>query len=292
MKVDQDTILRSKEVARLIEISLSEDLASAGDVTTNALVPPEREVEAMIIARRPCTVSGVSVAAAVFSALDSEIICSALVEDGSNASADQTIMTIRGRARPILAGERIALNFMQRMIGIATRTAFFSAIAGKYGVKVLDTRKTTPGMRILEKYAVLCGGGDNHRRGLYDMVLIKDNHRSLWKTEKSHSLADAVRQARRNSPGIPVEIEVENESELLDALAGKPDWILLDNMSPSQLRRCVELCGGKAGLEASGGITQETFESVAETGVDAISLGCLTHSVTAADLSLEMEHLR
>jgi len=194
-------------------------------------------------------------------------------------------MCITGKARAILAGERTALNFMQRLTGIATLTARFVARVKPYGTRILDTRKTTPNWRILEKYAVRCGGGCNHRMGLYDQVLIKDNHRRLW---GGRDLAEAVHMARRRCPGVSVEMEVESEAELERALASRPDWILLDNMTPKRLRRCVRLGRGCCPMEASGGITLGNVRAVAATGVQAISLGCLTHSAPAADLSLEI----
>ena len=157
--------------------------------------------------------------------------------------------------------------------------------------RILDTRKTTPGLRRLEKYAVACGGGTNHRMGLYDMALIKDNHRAVLRQAGIASLAAAVERVRRHAPGLPVEIEVENESELTDALNGKPDWILLDNMPADQLRRCVAICARRCPLEASGGVTLENVAEIAATGVDAISIGGLTHSAAAVDLSLELEAL-
>ena len=197
-------------------------------------------------------------------------------------------MTIRGSARSILTAERTALNFLQRMSGIATLTSVFVDKARRHGVMILDTRKTTPTLRILEKYAVLCGGGRNHRFGLFDRFLIKDNHRRLWGHGQAARLGDAVHQARKRFPGLPVEVEVESEAELRSALDGKPEWILLDNMAPARLRCCVKICAGRSRLEASGGINLRNISRVAATGVDAVSLGCLTHSAPAADLSLEI----
>ena len=194
-------------------------------------------------------------------------------------------MRITGKARAILAGERTALNFLQRLTGIATLTARFVEQVKPHATRILDTRKTTPTWRTLEKYAVRCGGGTNHRMGLYDQVLIKDNHRRLW---GARDLAEAVHMARRRCPGVPVEVEVETEAELERALAARPDWILLDNMTLRRLRRCVRLCRGRCPLEASGGITLANVKAVAAAGVQAISLGCLTHSAPAADLSLEI----
>jgi nicotinate-nucleotide pyrophosphorylase (carboxylating) len=196
-------------------------------------------------------------------------------------------MTVEGPVRGILTAERTALNFLQRMSGIATLTRRFVERAGP-SVAILDTRKTTPTLRVLEKYAVLCGGGQNHRFGLYDRCLIKDNHRRLWRKGGAARLDQAVREARRRFPDREVEVEVENEAELRSALKAGPEWVLLDNMTPAQMKRCVRICDGRVLIEASGGITLKNVAQVAATGVDAISLGCLTHSAPAADLSLEI----
>jgi len=231
-------------------------------------------------------VAGQAVARAVFREVDAELIYTVEAPDGQDAGRDQVIASIEGRARAVLTGERTALNFLQRLSGIATLTARFVRAAQPLGTVILDTRKTTPTLRGFEKYAVTCGGGVNHRMGLYDMILIKDNHRALW--NEHGRLADAVRAARRRFPGVPVEVEIESESELLDALEATPEWLMLDNMTPDRMRGCVELVSGRCQLEASGGVTLDTVAAVAATGVNAVSLGCLTHSAPAADLSLEM----
>jgi nicotinate-nucleotide pyrophosphorylase (carboxylating) len=194
-----------------------------------------------------------------------------------------------GPARAILVAERTALNFMQRMCGVATMTRSFARLVADLGTLVLDTRKTTPGLRFLEKYAVLCGGGANHRLGLYDRILMKDNHRALWRGADGSRLDLAVAEARRRHPDLQVEIEVESIDELECALLGLPDWIMLDNMDCDTMRRAVAINAGRARLEASGGITAANIRAVAETGVDAVSLGCLTHSVRSIDLSLEWD---
>ena len=274
-------------VLRAVREAVREDVG-AGDVTTEALVPAGAEVSAVIVARQELVVCGSRIAEAVFHEVDAGVQCDFIVSDGQQAAAGAHAMRITGRAGPILTGERTALNFMQRLSGTATLTrAFVEAVSGT-GVRILDTRKTTPCLRILEKYAVRCGGGENHRMGLYDRVLIKDNHRRFWSGGETLRLDAAVVEARARAEGLPVEVEVENEEELENALAASPDWILLDNMGPDRLRRCVALCRGRAKLEASGGITLENVRDVAATGVDAISLGCLTHSAAAVDLSLEL----
>jgi nicotinate-nucleotide pyrophosphorylase (carboxylating) len=270
----------------LIGSAVAEDVGS-GDVTSEALVPPEAVAGASVITRCDCVVCGTSVASGVFTAVDPGIESTAAIPDGHRALAGEVLMRVRGPARSILTAERTALNFMQRLCGIATLTArFVDAVAGTHAV-IMDTRKTTPGFRQLEKYAVRCGGGVNHRFGLYDRVLIKDNHRKLWGVA-GRDLGAAVTEARRRFPSLAIQIEVECVEELRSALVGKPDWVLLDNMPAGLMRECVGLCSGRCRTEASGGINLSNVRAIAETGVDAISLGCLTHSAPAVDLSLEV----
>ena len=275
------------EVKDLVRRALEEDIG-AGDVTTDPLIPTTASVEAVILARNPCVASGLTVAETVFRQVDDGIDCAFSMQDGDRVDPGGTLMTLRGPARGILTAERTALNFLQRLTGIATLTAAFVDRVKAHGVAILDTRKTTPTLRVLEKYAVTCGGGENHRSGLYDRVLIKDNHRRLWAEAGGQSLADAVRKARSASPGTMVEVEVETEQDLVIVLEADPDWVLLDNMSADELKKCVETCAGRCRVEASGGIGLGNVEAVAKTGVNAISLGCLTHSAPAADLSLEI----
>lgn len=275
----------SRHVLRgTIRRALHEDLGP-GDITSRALVDPRRIVTAVVLARQACVVCGGEIAAQVFQELDPGLRIRVLVRDGWRVNKDAPLMRIKGKALAILAGERTALNFMQRLSGIATLTARFVSRVKPYGTLILDTRKTTPNWRAVEKYAVRCGGGHNHRMGLFDQVLIKDNHRRLW---GGRDLALAVHTARSRCPGRLVEVEVESEAELARALVSKPDRILLDNMSPKRLRRCVRLVRGRCPLEASGGITLANVRAVAATGVQALSLGCLTHSAPAADISLEI----
>ncbi|MDP6490201.1 MAG: carboxylating nicotinate-nucleotide diphosphorylase [Kiritimatiellia bacterium] len=275
-------------MAELIRCALVEDVAS-GDATTLALVPDAAEVRAEIVARHTCVLAGQPIAEAVFAAGDDSLTYEALAPDGKAVAAGERVALIEGPARGILTAERTALNFMQRLTGIASQTAMFVDAVDEFGTLILDTRKTTPGYRTLEKYAVRCGGGTNHRIGLYDRIMIKDNHRALWARESgSVSLAGAVRAAREAYPDLAVEVEIESESEFMEAMEALPEWILLDNMGPDRLRHFVELNAGRTRLEASGGITFENVVEIAATGVDAISLGCLTHSVKAADLSLEI----
>ncbi len=274
-------------VLKMIRLALEEDIAS-GDATTLALVPADRLVSAHILAKEDCVVSGGPVAAAVFAALDESIEVETVIADGEPVGNGDTILAIRGLARTILTGERTALNFMQRMTGISSLTATFTERVAEYGCAILDTRKTTPGLRVFEKYAVLCGGGTNHRIGLFDKVMIKDNHRWLWRDGDGGDLAAAVREARRQYPELEIEIEVESVEELQNALDGSPEWILLDNMAPDVMAKCVAITAGRSKLEASGGITLENVVAAAASGVDAISLGCLTHSAPSVDLSLEI----
>lgn len=269
-----------------VAAALKEDIGT-GDATTLALVNPDAVAVGEILAREPCRVAGATVGRAVLQAVDPALMVSIITPDGKDVEKGGVILTIRGRAASILTAERTALNFMQRMCGIATLTSRFVEATRKYGTMILDTRKTTPNLRLFEKYAVVCGGGTNHRFGLYDRVLVKDNHRRLWQGGDPDRLDLAVAAARKAYPQLEVEIEVESVAECVSALRGKPEWIMLDNMGCEMMRECVALCKGIAKTEASGGITLARACEVAATGVDAISLGCLTHSAPAVDLSLE-----
>ena len=279
-------ILANPRVMPAIRNALEEDIGP-GDATTLALVDPAAMAEGTIFPRSECRVAGAAVGAAVLREVDPAIECEIVAPDGTDAAADSPILRFRGRAASILSAERVALNFMQRMCGIATMTRRFVRAVEEYGTMVLDTRKTTPGLRAFEKYSVLCGGGSNHRMGLYDRVMVKDNHRRLWSSGDPFSLGAAVAASRRRFPGLAVEVEVESLEECRAALGGRPEWILLDNMPCPLMSECVRLCKGISRTEASGGITFDRVREVAATGVDAISLGCLTHSVPACDLSLE-----
>lgn len=280
-------MIKNKDVDRLIAHELDVDCGE-GDATTLALVDPRQKVQAVIQTREDCCVSGTGVAFAVFSKLGNvkQLCC---CDDGTRAQSGETLLKVAGPAQAILTAERTALNFMQRMCGIATLTAKFIDAISPLTTQILDTRKTTPGLRVLEKYAVECGGGTNHRFGLFDKIMIKDNHRAFW--HGGDGLGAAVLAARAAYPALPIEVEVESIDELEDALSGRPDEVLLDNMSLGDMRACVGLCRGRCKTEASGGITLENVRAVAETGVDAISLGALTHSARSIDLTLEMEGL-
>jgi len=232
-------------------------------------------------------VSGTTVARAVMKAVDPKTTVRILRHDGEVVTPGEPILTFRGKARSILAAERTALNFMQRMCATATLTRKFVDAVKRRGTMILDTRKTTPGLRAFEKYAVLCGGGSNHRMGMYDRVLMKDNHRRLWRGGDPNALDQAVVAARKAFPKLAVEVEVETIEECRSALKARPEWIMLDNMSCADMKKCVRLCRGISKTEASGGITLDRAREVAATGVTAISLGCLTHSAGSVDLSLE-----
>jgi nicotinate-nucleotide pyrophosphorylase (carboxylating) len=279
-------ITTDPQIRKLIELALEEDIGP-GDATSEALVGWNDRARAVIVSRGRYVAAGVTIAKLVFLICDPQLSIQILVKDGARISAGDSILRVKGKARSILAAERVALNFLQRMTGIATLTSRFARKANPHGAQVLDTRKTTPLLRRMEKYAVLCGGGVNHRMGLYDRALIKDNHRIFWKRSGQGSLAEAVVAARRGNPGLQVEVEVENENDLKTVLKASPDWVLLDNMPIRCIRRCVQLCKGRCKVEASGGVSMKTIERIARTGVDAISIGALTHSAPSADFSLE-----
>ena len=289
-------VMRSPRAMAAVRLALDEDLVSVDrvlskprcDATSLALVDPKAVATGEIYAKgEGCVVAGATVARAVLKAVDPSIKVRILRPDGSTVKPQEPILEFRGKARSILAAERTALNFMQRMCATATLTRKFVEATKRYGTMILDTRKTTPGLRVFEKYAVTCGGGTNHRMGMYDRVLMKDNHRRLWRGGNPDELDQAVIAARKAFPKLAVEVEVESLRECESALKAKPEWIMLDNMSVADMKRCVRLCRGISKTEASGGITLDRAKAVAATGVTAISLGCLTHSAGSVDLSLE-----
>lgn len=273
-------------VEAAVAVALREDLAY-GDLTTDAVVSAGRRGRARILAREPLTLCGAQVAAHAFWAVDPDLAIELGGTDGDAVTPPRQVMLVAGAVRSILAAERVALNFLQHLSGVATVTAAFCAAVAGTGAAVCDTRKTTPGLRDLEKYAVRCGGGRNHRRDLADMAMIKDNHREAI-ARQGGDLAGAVAAIRARAPDIPVEIEIDALDQLDEALAARPDWILLDNMSAAELREAVAMTAGRARLEASGGVTLARAAEVAATGVDALSAGALTHSAPALDLSLDI----
>lgn len=274
-------------VQRLVEAALEED-AARRDVTTAALVPPDQRGQGVVTAKARGIVAGLPVAAAVFCALDSTLALKAEAAEGARVSPGQHIARVDGALRPILAGERVALNFVQRLSGIATATASLVDALGGLSTRLLDTRKTTPGLRALERYAVRVGGGHSHRFHLADGILIKDNHLAAAHA-RGLSLTEVVRQARLGAPHtLRVEVEVTSIDEAREALDAGADIVLMDNMDVEKMRRVVEMARGRALTEASGGITLENVRAVAETGVDFVSVGAITHSAPALDMSLEL----
>lgn len=288
MSEDVLALEKQPEVRELIERELREDIGP-GDATTLALVDPEAPAAARVVARQELVLAGVHVAAEVFRMADDRLKTESLAADGSEIRSGEAVLRVEGPARAILSAERTALNLLQRMSGIATATDCLVRIVNDYGTQILDTRKTVPGLRKLDKHAVACGGGTNHRAGLHDAILIKDNHLAFWRQKNKGSLADAVAAARAAQPGLKIEIEVDTLEQLKEALPGKPDWVLLDNMPPETVAEAVALCAGICRTEASGGITKENVREYARAGVTAISIGALTHSVRAADLGLDFE---
>ena len=274
---------------QLIEMALAEDLSTAGDLTCNALIRPDQTATVQVVARKNGVLSGSPIGRMVFAKLDPQVRWVASRQDGDRVSPGTVIAKVSGPLTSLLIGERTMLNFMTHLSGIATLTrAFVDAATGTHA-KILDTRKTLPGWRLLEKYAVRCGGGTNHRMGLYDGVLIKDNHIAAW-TESS-SIAEAVRTARAKSPpGVSIEVEVDTFPQLIEALQGTPDIVLLDNMDVEKLSEAVRLRNRLAPgvlLEASGGVNLVTVGGIARTGVERISVGALTHSAPALDLGFD-----
>ena len=278
-----DDQLPSFQVYRAIAEALKEDLGDAGDITTKATVPEAQQIEALIVGRKPGRIAGLQFAEAAFKTFDHDAALEIEVADGADVSAGQTIARIRGNARALLTAERVALNYLGRLSGIATLTnAYVAAIEGT-DCNICCTRKTTPGLRAFEKYAVRAGGGVNHRFGLYDAVLIKDNH-----IIAAGGLREAVEGCRaRAGHMVKIEVEVDNLDQLRTLLNLSADAVLLDNMDVRKLKEAVALVDGRMITEASGGVTLESVKSIAETGVDLISVGALTHSPPALDVGLD-----
>ena len=272
-----------------ISIALREDIAE-GDTTTQFFVPEGLGALGRIVARERAIVAGAETAAEVFRRVDPQLSVAVIQPDGTAVTGGETIVEVRGAARSILTGERVALNFLQRLSGVATLTGQFVEAIGKSSAKILDTRKTTPGLRALEKAAVVAGGGANHRFSLNDMVLVKDNH--LRAAADLAGFAEAIRRLREERPGIRIEVEAERLEQVRSFLEIEGiDIILLDNMEPPEMREAVAAGKGKVKFEASGGITLKNVRRIAATGVDYISVGALTHSARAIDFSLELTHV-
>lgn len=275
------------QLDKQIQDWLAEDIGS-GDITTLALVPAAAKTNAIIHAKDSGILAGIDVARRVFELLDKDIQFDAKLADGAALTNGSIIAEIKGNAQAILIGERLALNLLQHLSGVATSTHKLAAIAAPFGAKLADTRKTTPGMRLLDKYAVKAGGGANHRLGLYDAMLIKDNH-----IQVAGGITEALNRAHDYASHMTkIEIEVESLAGVKEALAGKADVIMLDNMSIADMTEAVKIINKQAVVEASGGISEATLADVAKTGVDVISVGALTHSVKALDISMDIGHIK
>lgn len=288
LQLDESNLLDSADA--LITLALDEDLGERGDVTSLATLPPTLTIQGRITAKAEGVIAGLALVEAVYKRLDTTVEVRVHIADGTPVAVGTVVCDVVGKARSVLSGERVALNFLQRLSGVATLTAQFVKAADGTGAVILDTRKTTPGWRVLEKYAVHMGGGQNHRMGLYDMVLIKDNH-----IDAAGSITAAVRQTLRylGEQKLPIVVEVKNQDELRETLSlaqetGAITRILLDNMDDSQLREAVKITTGRVPLEASGNMRLERVRKVAETGVGYISIGALTHSAPALDLSMRL----
>ncbi len=276
-----------ERVSQLIDLALAEDIGP-GDVTSEYFVPADREGRAFLVAKSNGVVAGVEAGAEVFRRLDAETEVSVMLQDGSAIAPGAYVMEIAGKARSLLTAERTAINFVQRLSGIATRTALFVEAIKGTGASIIDTRKTTPGWRSLEKAAVLAGGGQNHRMGLYDRAMVKDNH--LVVEGGVAALRESALLMKKDHPGVKVEVEAETLEQVKMFLGVEEiDYLLLDNMENEQMKKAVEMRGDceRPFLEASGGVTLDTVRGIAETGVEFISVGGLTHSAVALDLSLE-----
>lgn len=275
-----------QKIQEIVRIALEEDLGK-GDITSELIIPEKQKGMGFIIAKEKGIITGLEVAKSVFKQVDPGLVFKPLVSDGDKMGPNQKVALIRGKAKSILAGERTALNFLQRLSGIATLTGEFVRRIRGTRAKILDTRKTTPGLRLLEKYAVKKGGGKNHRQGLYDMILIKDNH-----IEAAGSIPLAIRKALRNKKGLKIEVETRNFGEVKEALNFKIDRIMLDNFKPEDLKKAVRLIRSKnkkVEIEASGRVNLKNIRKIALSGVDYISVGALTHSAEALDFSLVLK---
>jgi nicotinate-nucleotide pyrophosphorylase (carboxylating) len=276
------------QIEEIVDRALAEDLGK-GDVTTDALIPGDRQGTGFIVAKKEGILAGMNVAKQVFQRVGPELKVDVLLEDGARVKPGSTVAKVSGSIASILKAERVALNFLQRLSGIASETNRHVEAVKGLPVRIMDTRKTTPGLRSLEKHAVKVGGGKNHRMSLGDGILIKDNHLAALRSQ-GLNLKQIVTKARQNSPQqLPVEVEVGSVSEALEAVEAGADIVMLDNMDLEEMRKAVKSVRGRALIEASGGITLDNVRDVAETGVDLISIGALTHSAEALDMSLELE---
>lgn len=283
MTIEQEPALDDVLLKPLVENALTEDLGRRGDVTSQATIPTDMQAQLQIKARQAGVICGMDLARLSFALVDAQIEFIAQVQDGETVEAGAVLATVKGNARHLLTAERTALNFMTHLSGIATATRQIVDSVAQYPAQITCTRKTIPGLRIVQKYAVRCGGGRNHRLGLDDAILIKDNHIAI-----AGDIKTAIQQAQKFAGHlIPIEVEVDTLEQLEQALDAGVSLVLLDNMSPETLSQAVTMCQGRAKTEASGGITPETVQAAASTGVDFIAMGYLTHSTTALDIGLD-----
>ncbi len=277
-----------KRVESLIMLALEEDLSDVGDTTSISVIGPDMQAKALLRCKEDLICAGLPVAEQVFKTVSPDLKFKALVEEGTSCKVGDVLAEITGEAEALLTAERTALNFLQRLCGIATTSGRYAATLADSKTEVLDTRKTTPGWRNLEKYAVAVGGASNHRIGLYDRVMIKDNHREMAGLEGEGGITRFVQRARDKFPELEVEVEADTLEEVKEAVEAGADYILLDNMTNEQMAEAVAINGGRSKLEASGGITIERLPSIGTIGVDYVSVGALTHSVKASDISMEI----
>ncbi|MGY8855831.1 MAG: carboxylating nicotinate-nucleotide diphosphorylase [Pseudomonadales bacterium] len=283
MTIEKEPALDDVLLKPLVENALTEDLGRRGDVTSQATIPADMQAQLQIKARQAGVICGIDLACLSFALVDTQIEFIAQVQDGETVEAGAVLATVKGNARHLLTAERTALNFMTHLSGIATATRQIVDSVAQYPAQITCTRKTIPGLRIVQKYAVRCGGGRNHRLGLDDAILIKDNHIAI-----AGDIKTAIQQAQKFAGHlIPIEVEVDTLEQLAQALDAGVSLVLLDNMSPETLSQAVTMCKGRAKTEASGGITPETVQAAASTGVDFIAMGYLTHSTTALDIGLD-----
>ncbi|MDD5728430.1 MAG: carboxylating nicotinate-nucleotide diphosphorylase [Victivallales bacterium] len=275
--------------AILIELALAEDLGTAGDTTSKAVIPPTVRATALLRCKEDLICAGLPVAEQVFRKVCPDIEWTARVEEGDFCRSSAVLAEVKGPAQALLTAERTALNFLQRLCGIASTAEKYAKLVKDTKTRILDTRKTTPGWRNLEKYAVAVGGADNHRIGLFDRIMIKDNHRELAGLEGSGGIARSIARAREMYPGLEVEAEADTVAEAVEAMNAGADYVLFDNMNDAQMAEAVKINRGRCKLEASGGITLERIKAIAGLGIDFISVGALTHSVRAADISMEIK---
>lgn len=286
-----DKILPQIDFSRvdiLIKLALEEDLNGRGDTTSNSVIPENTMAAALLNCKEECVCAGLAVAERVFKAVDRSLVWQPLALDGDFCQQGTPLAKISGRARSLLTAERTALNFLQRLCGVATTARRYAELLKNTNTVVLDTRKTTPGWRNLEKYAVAAGGASNHRIGLYDRIMIKDNHRELAGLEGENGITRSVQRAREKYPELEIEVEADNLDEVREAVESGAEYILLDNMTDAQMAEAVTINAGRAKLESSGGITLERIPRIGRIGVDFVSVGALTHSVKATDISMEI----